>query len=170
MAELLAVELETVAVPAPAPSIYHTRLRHLVTSMRTLARSEPKADLARYGIVVDPTIAERANASSPADEFVGWRARCAYRLARHLQRVDEIGATLDADNRDDIARLVQQELGDDAQADAALLAFIDRVGAEHDVELLRLFANRLQRLHMTLGPADSLIVRHRTLQSLPDRS
>jgi aminoglycoside phosphotransferase (APT) family kinase protein len=170
MAEVLGVELDTVAVPTPAPSTYHTRLRHLVTSMRTLARSEPKSDLTRYGIVVDPTIAARtATASSAADEFVGWRARCAYRLARHLQRVDEIGATVDADNRDDIARLTQTAPVDDAQADAALLAFIDDARADHDIELLRLFAKRLQRLHMTLGPADSLIVRHRQLQTLRDQ-
>jgi aminoglycoside phosphotransferase (APT) family kinase protein len=165
MAELLHVELDTVAVPTPAPSTYHTRLRHLVTSMRTLARSEPKADLARYGIVVDPAIAERSKATSAADEFIGWRARCAYRLARHLQRVDEISATVDTANRGDIAKLVDTPLDDDTQADAALLAFIDRDGADNDIELLRLFAARLQRLHMTLGPADSLIVRHRPLQS-----
>jgi hypothetical protein len=170
MAEVLAVELDAVAAPAATPSTYHTRLRHLVTSMRTLARSEPKTDLARYGIVVDPTIAERTTASSAADEFVGWRARCAYRLARHLQRVDEIGASVDADNRDDIASLTQRELADDAQADDALLAFIDGAEAAHDIELLQLFARRLQRLHMTLGPADSLIVRHRPLQTLTDHA
>ncbi|MEO5841967.1 MAG: phosphotransferase [Acidimicrobiales bacterium] len=170
MAELLGVELDTVAVPTAAPSSYHTRLRHLVTSMRALARSEPKTDLARYGIDVDPTIAERSTASSAADEFIGWRARCAYRLARHLQRVDEIGGTVDADNRADIARLVARELTDDAQADAALLDFIDTAGSEHEIALLRLFANRLQRLHMTLGPADSLIVRHRQLQQLGDHT
>ena len=149
---VLAVELDTLAVPAATPSTYTQRLRHLVTSMRTLARREPKTDLARYGIVVDPTIAERTTVSSAADEFVGWRARCAYRLARHLQRVDEIGVSVDADNRDDIARLTQTELAGDAQADAALLAFIDDAEAGHDIELLRLFAKRLQRLHMTLAP------------------
>ena len=171
MAEVLGVELDAVAVPTPAPSTYHTRLAHLVTSMRTLARSEPKTDLTRYGIAVDPTIAERTTtASSAADEFVGWRARCAYRLARHLQRVDEIGAAIDVDNRDDIARLTRTELANDAQADDALLAFIDGTEGEHDIELLRLFANRLQRLHMTLGPADSLIVRHRQLQTLSDQA
>ena len=170
MAEVLGVDLPTVAVPAPAPSTYNTRLRHLVTSMRTLARSEPKTDLARYGIDVDPSIAERANVASAADEFIGWRARCAYRLARHLQRVDEIGAAVDADNRADVATLVGSALTDDTQADAALLAFIDRDGADNDIALLRLFATRLQRLHMTLGPTDSLIVRHRQLQSFADRA
>ena len=170
MAELFEIDLDTVDVPQAAPSTYHTRLRHLVTTMRTLARSEPKTDLARYGIAVDPTMAERTSASTAVDEFVRWRARCAYRLARHLQRVDEIGPTLDAQNRDDVARLVQHEVVDDAHADETLLAVIDAVGAERELELLQLFATRLQRLHMLLGPADSLIVRHRVLQSLPDRA
>jgi hypothetical protein len=169
MAERLGVEIDVVPVPSTAPSNYHTRLRHLVTTLRTLARHEPASDLTRYGIVIDPALAAPATPTDPADEFVGWRARCAYRLARHLQRVDEIGAAIDAQNRDDIAALVQQPVADDAAADTALLTFIDRADDAHDSELLRLFATRLQRLHMMLGPADSLIVRHRALQPLPDR-
>jgi hypothetical protein len=170
MAELLGGQIDVVPVPLPSPSNYHTRLRHLVTSMRSLARHEPTSDLARYGIVIDPTLAAAPESTPvPTDEFVGWRARCAYRLARHLQRVDEIGATLDAQNRDDIAALVQQEIADDHVADAELLAFIDGAVDARDDELMRLFAKRLQRLHMMLGPADSLIVRHRALQPLPDR-
>jgi aminoglycoside phosphotransferase (APT) family kinase protein len=170
LAERLGVELDRIEVPAPAPSAAHTRLRHLVRSLRTLARSEPKSDLTRYGIAVDPTIGEPHQAPAPVDEFVGWRARCAYRLARHLQRVDEIGAVLAADDRHDVARLVGTAVDDDAVADDALLAYIDGAGADRDVELLRLFSARLQRQHMTLGPADSLIVRHRPLQPLPDRA
>jgi aminoglycoside phosphotransferase (APT) family kinase protein len=169
MAERFDLEIDVVPLPDPAASSYHTRLRHLVTSLRTLARHEPTSDLARYGIVIDPALAAEASPTAAGDDFVGWRARCAYRLARHLQRVDEIGATIDAHNRDDIARLVQQPIVDDDAADAALLAFIDGSGAAHDIDLLRLFAARLPRLHMMLGPADSLIVRHRALQPLPDR-
>ena len=170
LAERLAVDLETVAVPEPAPSPAHTRLRHLVASLRTLARSEPKSDLTRYGIVVDPAIAEQQRTAAPVDEFIGWQARCAYRLARHLQRVDEIGAAIAADDRDDVARLVGASARDDVPVDDALLAYIATAGPERDVGLLRLFSTRLQRQHMTLGPADSLIVRHRGLQPHPDRA
>jgi hypothetical protein len=159
-----------VAVPEPAPSPAHTRLRHLVTSLRTLARSEPKSDLTRYGIVVDPTVGEQQRAAAPVDEFVGWQARCAYRLARHLQRLDEIGAGIAAADHADVAHLVRPPARDDTPADEMLLAFIDADAAEHDVELLLLFSRRLQRQHMTLGPADSLIVRHRPLQPHPDRT
>ena len=170
LAERLDVELETVAVPESAPSPAHTRLRHLVTSLRTLARSEPKSDLTRYGIVVDPTIGEPQRTAAPVDEFVGWQARCAYRLARHLQRVDEIGETIATDDRAELAGLVGASAPDAAPTDDALLAFIDTVGPERDIDLLRLFSARLQRQHMTLGPADSLIVRHRALQPHPDRA
>jgi hypothetical protein len=169
LAERLAVDLVIVDVPAPSPSAAHTRLRHLVTSLRTLARSEPKSDLTRYGIVVDPAIAD-APTGAPVDEFVGWRARCAYRLARHLQRVDEIGAGLAADDRRDVSELVSMPIDDDDVAHEALLEFLDRSEADHDVALLQLFAARLQRQHMMLGPADSLVVRHRALQPLPDRA
>ena len=169
LAERLDVEVETVTVPAPAPSSAHTRLRHLVTSLHSLARSEPKSDLMRYGIVVDPTI-EQHHVSAPVDEFVGWQARCAYRLARHLQRIDEIGAIVADDDRADVARLVGQPVRDDAAAEAVLLAFIGAAGHDRDADLLRLFSARLQRQHMTLGPADSLIVRHRPLQPHPDRA
>jgi hypothetical protein len=170
LAERLDVELPTVAVPAANPTIAHPRLRHLVTSLRTLARHEPKSDLTRYGIAVDPTIGDPAPVAPPADEFVGWRARCAYRLARHLQRLDEIGSALAADDRRDVGRLAGIPVDDSATAQRALLGVIDSSKGERDVDLLQFFAAWLQRQHMTLGPAHSLVVRHRALQPLPDRA
>ncbi len=55
------------------------------------------------------------------------------------------------------------------EANAALVRFTQHAGPERDDDLLRLFARRAQRLHMLLGPADSLIVRHPQLQPLPDQ-
>jgi hypothetical protein len=55
-----------------------------------------------------------------------------------------------------------------ARADAALVFFTQSSGPERDDDLLGLFAGRAQRLHMLLGPADSLIVRHPRLQALPE--
>jgi hypothetical protein len=51
-----------------------------------------------------------------------------------------------------------------------LLGAVDASSGERDADLLQLFSKRLQRQHMTLGPADSLVVRHRVLQRLPDRT
>jgi aminoglycoside phosphotransferase (APT) family kinase protein len=170
LAERLGVELEQLDVPTPTPTNAHARLRHLVTTLRTIARHEPKSDLTRYGIAVDATVGDAPPPAPPVDEFVGWRARCAYRLARHLQRVDEIGATLADDDRRDVSRLVGTSIEDDAAAHRALLGAIDASSGERDADLLQLFSKRLQRQHMTLGPADSLVVRHRALQPLPDRT
>jgi CubicO group peptidase (beta-lactamase class C family) len=50
------------------------------------ARDVVLAKLSSLPRPLDPTIAARTSATAAADEFVGWRARCAYRLARHLQR------------------------------------------------------------------------------------
>jgi hypothetical protein len=102
------------------------------------------------------------------DAFSGWRTRCDYRLARHLQRLDEIGDAVDAADVDDVAALLGRRVTDRAEADAALLAFVDAAGPEHDRSLFDLSARRLQRWHLTLGPTGSLVVRHPALQPLAD--
>jgi aminoglycoside phosphotransferase (APT) family kinase protein len=170
MAEAYSVDLEPVELPEDRPSSHHPAYRHLVRSLRTAARPEPKSDLTRYGIAVDDKVASTPAPDEAADPFAGWRARCDYRLARHLLRVDEIGAEVAEHELDDAARLLGQKYEDLAQADAALAFFAQSAGPERDVELLRLFARRAQRTHMLLGPADSLIVRHPQLQPLPDRA
>ncbi len=170
MAEAFGVELEAVELPESRPSSHHAAYRHLVRSLRTAARPEPKSDLTRYGITVDDQVAPTAAPAEPADPFAGWRARCDYRLARHLLRVDEIGAEIDQRELDDVDQLLGQKHGDLAKANAALAFFAESAGPERDEDLLRLFARRAQRMHMLLGPADSLIVRHPQLQPLPDQA
>jgi aminoglycoside phosphotransferase (APT) family kinase protein len=171
LAELLGTELEQVPVPSPRASTRAVAQRHLVRSLHGAARHEPGQDLARYGVAVDPD--NHPAPPPPADSsqpFAGWRARCDYRLARHLQRSDEIGDELDGQDRDDVSRLVGRSLGSSSQAaDAALVVMIGDAAADADIDLLQLFARRMQRRHMLLGPADSLIVRHPRLQPLPDR-
>jgi aminoglycoside phosphotransferase (APT) family kinase protein len=167
MAEAYDVELAAVEVPEPYPSSRHAAYGHLVRSLRTVARPEPTSDLTRYGISVEvkaPAVVETA------DPFSGWRARCDYRLARHLLRVEEIGDGIDQQDLDDIDGLLGHQYGDLAQANAALVFFAQSSGPDRDVDLLRLFARRAERLHMLLGPTDSLIVRHPQLQALPDRA
>jgi hypothetical protein len=167
MAEAYDVELVPVEIPEPRPSFRHAAYDHLVRSLRTVARPEPKSDLTRYGISVQDNAPA---AVETADQFAGWRARCDYRLARHLLRVEEIGDGIDQQDLDDVDGLLGHEHGDLAQANAALAFFAESSGPDRDVDLLRLFARRAERLHMLLGPADSLIVRHPRLQPLPDRA
>jgi hypothetical protein len=169
MAEAFSTELEPVALPDPSPSSHGAAYRHLVRSLRSAARSEPPSDLTRYGIAVDNPSASTPAAAEAADPFAGWRARCDYRLARHLLRVDEIGAEIDEHDLDDVEALLGERHRHVLEANAALVRFTQRAGPESDDDLLRLFARRAQRLHMLLGPADSLIVRHPQLQPLPDQ-
>jgi hypothetical protein len=170
MAETLATDLEAVERPEPRPSPHDAAFVHLVRSLRTSARPESQSDLTRYGIAVDDKSASAPAPTDEADPFAGWRARCDYRLARHLRRVSEIGAEIEQLDLDDIDRLLGQHHEELAKADAALVFFAQSSGPERDDDLLRLFARRAERLHMLLGPADSLIVRHPQLQALPDRA
>jgi aminoglycoside phosphotransferase (APT) family kinase protein len=168
MAEAYDVELEAVTVPDPHPSLHDPAFVHLVRSLRASARPESRSDLVRYGISVE----DKDSAPAPvadADPFAGWRARCDYRLARHLRRVSEIGAEIERQDLDDVDRLLGQKHDELAEADAALVFFAQSSGGDRDEDLLRLFARRAERFHLLLGPPDSLIVRHPQLQALPDR-
>jgi hypothetical protein len=135
------------------------------------ARAETRTNLVRFGIDVGTAgaaAAGEAAAAAVGDEFAGWRTRCDYRLARHLQRLDEIGEAVDAADVEDVATMLGRRVTDRAEADAALLDLIDGAGPEHDRALFDLCARRLQRWHLTLGPAGSLVVRHPPLQPLAD--
>jgi aminoglycoside phosphotransferase (APT) family kinase protein len=99
--------------------------------------------------------------------YARWRARCDYRLARHLQRVDEIGAAvaaLDLAETDAFLGTTHASLAD---ADEALVTVIGRDDPSRDVALLRLLERRLQRRTMLLGPAGSLVATHVRPQPLP---
>jgi aminoglycoside phosphotransferase (APT) family kinase protein len=170
LAERLGAELEHLDWPVPRRSPHGAAYRHLVGSLRAAARREPVWDLVRYGIAVDDREGQPAPTGTTGDLFAGWRSRCNYRLARHLGRVDEIGIEVENREVDDAARLLGGRPSDTADADAGLVSFVHDAGPEADAELLHLFARRMQRRHMLLGPPDSLIVRHPRLQPLPDGS
>jgi aminoglycoside phosphotransferase (APT) family kinase protein len=164
LAELHAVDLPTLEPPPAAPLKEGPAFHHLVRSLHSQSRSEPPSDLVRYGIALDGAIEQRVTAT--ADPFAGWRMRCAYRLARHLLRTEEIGAQLEADNDDDVRALVARAT--DSDATTSLLEHLDTSPfSDADVlALVGLVNRRAQRLHMSLGPAASLLVRHPRLQHL----
>jgi aminoglycoside phosphotransferase (APT) family kinase protein len=167
-----------IAVPEPRRTRQAAAHAHLVRSLHRAARAETRTNLVRFGIDVGAPTAGAADGATPAaaapggadagHDFAGWRTRCDYRLARHLQRLDEIGDAVDAADVDDVARLLGRSVTDRAEADVALLAFVDAAGPEHDRALFDLCARRLQRWHLTLGPPGSLVVRHPPLQPLAD--
>jgi aminoglycoside phosphotransferase (APT) family kinase protein len=140
LAEYLGLELPTVEMPDPRGSPVASAHEHLVRSLRSIA-----AD----------------------DEFVGYKLRIAFRLARHLQRFDEIGdALVDAD-LDDLHGLLGRRPENWQEGDAELERFVlaDADTGAYDEVLVPLFHRRNLRAQMLLGPAGSAMARHLTIQS-----
>ena len=144
IAEYLGLELPTAEMPEPTrtPSaLAHDHLVHLLRSIES------------------------------EDEFVRYELRGAFRLARHLQRVDEIGAAiLDAD-LDDLHRLLDHRPDSWLDGEAELEQFVlaDREAGHHDETLLALFHRRNLRAQMLNGPAGSAMSRHNPLQPFARR-
>ncbi|MCW2622779.1 MAG: putative protein kinase, partial [Frankiales bacterium] len=94
------------------------------------------------------------------DEFLAYELRGAFRLARHLQRVEEIGTEVDAADLDDLAKLLGERPASAVEGDKALEDFVLADDGVHDEELVHLFHRRLSRQHALLGPAGSAMATH----------
>jgi aminoglycoside phosphotransferase (APT) family kinase protein len=139
LAGFAGIELDEVDLPEPSSSPASVTHRHLTESLRTM----------RGG-----------------DERSAYELRIAFRLARHLQRSDEVGASLAAENADDVATLVGHRPATWEEADHELERFVMRAGLEWDVPLIRLFHRRLERQRALLGPPGSAIAQHIPLESI----
>ena len=139
IAEYLGVELPAADVPEPRRSRGALAHEHLVRQLRAV-----EAD----------------------DEFLRYELRSAFRLARHLQRVDEIGAAVVDADLDDLHELLGHRPASWSDGDAELERFVlaDREDGRHDETLLALFHRRNLREQMLNGPAGSAMARHNALQ------
>ena len=137
LAEILGVALAPVDLPEPRVSLSAVGFGHLVEQLRSVVA---------------------------ADEFEQYRLRTAFRLARHLERVDEIGDACVAADLDDLHALLGTRPATWQDGDAALEAFVLADDGRHDVELVTLFHRRLWRAHQMLGPAGSAMTRHHPVQ------
>ena len=137
-AERLGIDLPSVEMPEPRFSTADVGHGHLVRALRSVSVGDP---------------------------FVRHELRTLFRLARHLQRRDEIGDAVDDADLDDLERLLGARPHDGRDGEAKLEAFVlaDTAG-RHDAELVRLFHKRNLRAHMLLGPAGSAMTRHHTIQ------
>ena len=137
-AEHLGIDLPAVETPEPRFSTADVGHGHLVRALRSI---------------------------STDDEFVRHELRILFRLARHLQRRDEIGDAVNQADLDDLERLLGARPHDWRDGEAKLEAFVlaDTTG-RHDTELVRLFHKRNLRAHMLLGPAGSAMTHHHTIQ------
>ena len=102
---------------------------------------------------------------STDDRFVQHELRTLFRLARHLQRRDEIGDAVAEADLDDLETLLGTRPDTWREGEAKLEAFVlDDTTGGHDEALVRLFHARNLRAHMLLGPAGSAMTHHHTIQ------
>ncbi len=148
LAEINQLTLESVESVEAPPSAHGAAHAHLVRTLHVAAR-------ARSG-----------GPASADDTERRWQARCAYRLARHLQRVDEIGALVDAAELADGSRVLGTPFEDRVGLDVALVERITREDPADDIVLIDYLNRRMQRASMVLGPPDALLVQHVPLQPL----
>lgn len=124
---------------------------------------------------VDIPEPETSPAAVPARHLVNelrsgdYEQRRLFRLARHLQRVDEIGRACVNADLDDLAPLLGTRPATWQEGDAALEAFVLGDEGAHDPELVTLFHRRLWRAHQQLGPAGSAMTRHLPIQRFAPR-
>ncbi|MDT7549759.1 MAG: hypothetical protein QOE84_2153, partial [Actinomycetota bacterium] len=140
LAEVLGVELPVVEVPEPRSTRRDKAFEHLVGTLRWLRTD---------------------------DYLLQHDLRLAFRMARHLQRTNDIGdAVVDAD-LEDLAELLGNRPTTWEEGDQLLERFVlaDAAVGRHDETLVRLFHRRNLRVHMQLGPAGSSMVRHLPTQS-----
>jgi aminoglycoside phosphotransferase (APT) family kinase protein len=139
MAEYLEIELEDVDVPDPAPSPVTAAHEHLSNSLRS--------------IQVD-------------DAYTKYQIRIAYRLARHLERCDQIGAEVMERDRADVEALIGSRSTDWQDCEAQLEKFVLADDGAHDRQLVELFNRRWRRYKALMGPPGSAMAAHHTMQPI----
>jgi aminoglycoside phosphotransferase (APT) family kinase protein len=139
LAEYLGVDLPDVDGLEPADSPTAPVFAHLVRSLREM---------------------------STDDIYLGHQIRIDFRLARHLQRRDEIGmAALEA-NLGDLTELLGHRPSDWRSAERELEDFVraDIPDGRHTEQLIMLFHKRNLRAQMLNGPVGSAMARHNPIQ------
>jgi hypothetical protein len=139
IAEYLGVELPTVEPIPDRDSRFAPAYTHLVGLLRSMETEEV---------------------------LLTYQLRMAFRLSRHLLRIDEIGNAVVEANLDDVGELLGQRPASFREGEQALEEFIlaDADTGAHDVELLGLLHRRNLRAQMLNGPAGSAMTRHLVLQ------
>lgn len=137
LADELGVDLPSVVMPEPRPSRAAPGHQHLVRALRNV---------------------------STDDRNLSHELRTLFRLARHLQRQDEIGDAVSAADLDDLEQLLGSRPEHWHEGEAKLERFVAEDNGRHDEELLVLFHRRNLRAHMLLGPAGSAMTHHHAIQ------
>ena len=139
LAQFVGVALEAVDLPEPEATPVTVAHRQLVRSLRMI---------------------------QGGDESAAYQQRIAFRLARHLDRFNEIGAIVIQRDLDDLAALLGTRPRSWPDGEAALERFVLDAGADDDAGLIALFNRRLHRQRMLLGPVGSAMTAHLPLRPL----
>jgi aminoglycoside phosphotransferase (APT) family kinase protein len=140
MAEYLGIELEAVEIPEPVSSPVSAPHEHLSRSLGAIKVEDP---------------------------FVAWQVRIAFRLARHLERFNQIGADVVEMDRADLSALTGQPAPHSwDECEAELERFVLADNGVHDVELVKLFNRRWRRYKALMGPQGSAMAAHHVMQPL----
>ena len=100
------------------------------------------------------------------DPFVAYQVRIAFRLARHLERFDQIGAEVMEQDRADLSALTGKAPVNWNDCEASLEQFVLADEGRHDEELVTLFTRRWRRYKALMGPVGSAMAAHHTMQPL----
>ncbi|MGD9795730.1 MAG: phosphotransferase family protein [Acidimicrobiia bacterium] len=139
MAEYLGIELEEVDIPQPTSSPVSGPHAHLSNSLRAIKIDDP---------------------------YVKYQVRIAFRLARHLERFDQIGAEVVDQDRADLSALTgKAPMGWD-DCEEQLEQFVLNDNGKHDAELVVLFNRRWRRYKALMGPPGSAMAAHHVTQPL----
>ncbi|MGE0307199.1 MAG: phosphotransferase family protein [Acidimicrobiia bacterium] len=106
-------------------------------------------------------LAHSLEASTPEGGFGRYQLRMAVRLARHLERIEEIGAEVVLCDLDDARRLLGLTASTWEDGEVELERFVMSDNGRHDAQLIELFHRRLHRARMLNGPSGSWITQHR---------
>ena len=140
LGEYLGIELGEVELPDTTPTPVSPAFAHLSQSLRSIQLD---------------------------DAYAAYRVRIAFRLARHLERFDQIGAEVLELDRADIAAVIKRRAPDNwDECDADLERFVLADDGTNDAELVRLFHRRWSRYKALMGPVGSAMAAHQRLQPL----
>jgi hypothetical protein len=137
LAEILGLELPTVDPAEPRRSRHDHTYRHLAHSLQALSLDTD-------------------------DHLASHQMRLCFRMARHLQRLNEIGDDCADAELDDVRRVLGYRPDNWWDSDVALERFVlaDAGTGAHDEALVWLFHRRNLRRHAQLGPVGSKMVAH----------
>jgi hypothetical protein len=99
------------------------------------------------------------------DEYQAYEVRKAFRLARHVQRSDEVADAFDQADLDDLEPLLGHRPATWDIGDRELEAFVLADDGTNDAALVAVFHKRGLRSQALLGPAGSAMTTHLAIQT-----